>query len=129
MSPDEALEMARPMLLQAVVDERQLLLSLPLTPFMYQVVLARAAGAKAGSKTPSSAANTNLRSMDFSFVRPASLRIPFGHCCFVSPPSSLRALRCDLNPWRTLSGRINLTRSCDGDCIATIPLGLGFAKN
>jgi hypothetical protein len=45
-SPEEANEMARPMVLQAVVGDRQLWLSLPLSPLTYHVVLAKAVGAR-----------------------------------------------------------------------------------
>lgn len=43
-SPNEAKEMAYPIVLQAVWGDRQLLLSLPLTPSTYQVALAAARG-------------------------------------------------------------------------------------
>ena len=45
-SSDEASEMACPMVLQAVWDDIQLLLSLPFDPFTYHVVLARAVGTR-----------------------------------------------------------------------------------
>ena len=48
-SPEAARKMACPMVLQAVVDDLQLLLSLPVTPFTYQVVLARAVGTAANN--------------------------------------------------------------------------------
>jgi hypothetical protein len=40
VSPDEASEMAWPMVLQAVADDKQLFVSLPVTPFTYHLVLA-----------------------------------------------------------------------------------------
>ena len=48
-SPDEgdASEMACPMVLQAVWGDVHLLLSLPLTPLTYHVLLARAVGGRA----------------------------------------------------------------------------------
>ena len=52
--PDEASEMACPMVLQAVVADRQLLLSLPLAPFTYHVELATAVGATARNRAMSS---------------------------------------------------------------------------
>src|SRR5579862_541371 len=52
-SPDEASEMACPMVLQAVVSVRQLLPSLPFTPSTYHVVWARAFGARARNKATS----------------------------------------------------------------------------
>lgn len=48
VSPDAASEIACPMVLHALVDNLQLLLSLPLTPFTYHVV-ADAIGARARS--------------------------------------------------------------------------------
>src|ERR1039457_4484585 len=48
-SPDEASEIACPMVLQAVWADMQLLLSLPLTPFTYHVVLAIAVEARAST--------------------------------------------------------------------------------
>src|SRR5215472_989165 len=50
VSPDEASEMACPMVLQAVWRVLQSLLSLPFTPSTYQVVLARAVEAKVRSR-------------------------------------------------------------------------------
>jgi len=52
-SPEAARAMAWPMLLQAVREDLQLLLSLPLAPFTYHVVLAKADGdnAKSSAKT------------------------------------------------------------------------------
>src|SRR5215471_2923328 len=59
-SPDEAVEMAWPMVLQAVVADVHSLLSLPLTPFTYHVV-ADAIGARARSNAvPSSLLGWNL---------------------------------------------------------------------
>jgi len=46
VSPDDASEIACPIVLQAVVDELQSLLSLPLTPSTYHVVLATATGSR-----------------------------------------------------------------------------------
>jgi len=60
-SPEEASEMACPMVLQAIWDDMQLLLSLPLTPFTYRVVLARAVEAMARNiAISSSLARLNL---------------------------------------------------------------------
>src|SRR5215467_1532528 len=58
-SPDEASEIAFPMVLQGVEAERQLLVSLPLTPFTYHAVLA-IAGASARNNVRSRRLNTNL---------------------------------------------------------------------
>lgn len=52
-SPDAASEMACRMVLQAVVEDVQLLLSLPLTPFTYHVVVAVAVEARATSSATS----------------------------------------------------------------------------
>lgn len=49
-SPEAASETACPMVLQAVLGDRQLLLSLPLTPSTYHVALATAHGGKATSR-------------------------------------------------------------------------------
>jgi hypothetical protein len=54
-SPEAAKEMAWLMVLQAVSEDLQSLLSLPLTPFTYHVVLAKADGAMAKSSGESSA--------------------------------------------------------------------------
>jgi hypothetical protein len=54
--------MAWPMLLQAVVEDMQLLLLLPLTPFTYQVVLARAVGTAANNIS----AVTHVNFLDFT---------------------------------------------------------------
>jgi len=62
VSPDEASEMACPIVLQAVVGERQLWLSLPVPPFAYHVVLANTAGAN----NISAAKNNNA----FNFIVP-----------------------------------------------------------
>jgi hypothetical protein len=51
VSPDEASDMAFPMVLQADVGDMQLLLSFPVTPFTYHVLLARAAEARNGIKS------------------------------------------------------------------------------
>jgi hypothetical protein len=55
--------MACPMVLQAVVGVWQLLLSLPLTPFTYHVVLANAAGKAANNVS----ATTHISLWDFIF--------------------------------------------------------------
>src|SRR5215469_165440 len=52
-SPEAASEMACPMVLQAVVGDLQLLLSLPVVPLTYQVVLAKAAGVITTNKATS----------------------------------------------------------------------------
>src|SRR5215472_19304260 len=54
-SPVAAREMAWPMVLQAVSEDLQSVLSLPLTPFTYHVVLAKADGAMAKSSAENSA--------------------------------------------------------------------------
>jgi hypothetical protein len=43
-SPEEAIDTACPMVLHAVCTDMQLLVSLPLTPFTYSVVLASEIG-------------------------------------------------------------------------------------
>jgi hypothetical protein len=48
-SPEAAKEIAWPMVRQAAVAYRQLLVSLPVNPLTYHVVLARASGARASS--------------------------------------------------------------------------------
>src|SRR5215831_15289620 len=59
-SPESASEMACLIVLQAVAEDRQLLLSLPLTPFTYHVA-ADAIGARARSNAvPSSLSDLNL---------------------------------------------------------------------
>lgn len=65
-SPETASEMACPIVLQAVVDDVHVLLSLPLTPLTYHVVLATAVEAKATD----TAANTRLES-SLSFMFPS----------------------------------------------------------
>src|ERR1700674_1608561 len=52
-SPEAARVMAWPMVLQAVVGDRQLLLSLPSAPLTYHVVLATAVGATARNRAMS----------------------------------------------------------------------------
>ena len=52
--PEVARAMAWPMLLQAVREDLQLLLSLPLAPFTYHVVLAKADGDTAKNSTMNS---------------------------------------------------------------------------
>jgi hypothetical protein len=60
-SPEAASEMACPIVLQAVVSDLQGLLSLPLTPLTYHVVLAKATGARAeNSANTSKALNVSL---------------------------------------------------------------------
>src|SRR5215471_6793209 len=54
VSPDNASEMACPMVLQAVVGDKQLFVSFPFPPFTYHVVLAKAAGARAENRAKSS---------------------------------------------------------------------------
>ena len=61
-SPEAARKMACPMVLQAVVDDLQLLLSLPVTPFTYQVVLARAVGTAANNIS----ATAHVNVLDFT---------------------------------------------------------------
>jgi hypothetical protein len=51
VSPDAARKMVCLMVLHAVVDVLQLLLSLPFTPLTYQVVLASAVGTAANNIT------------------------------------------------------------------------------
>lgn len=65
-SSDAASEMACPMVLQAVVGDRQLLLSLPLAPSTYQVVIARAVGADANESAKRRLLNTSLCFIIFS---------------------------------------------------------------
>ena len=67
-SPDFASETACPMVSQAVVGDMQLLLSLPLTPFTYHVVLARAVGTRARNGAITNAVS-NLLLMIFSVRR------------------------------------------------------------
>ena len=54
VSPEEASEMAYLMVLQAVVEDMQLLLSFPFTPSTYHVVLARAVEVRARNEARSS---------------------------------------------------------------------------
>jgi hypothetical protein len=61
-SPDAARKMACPMVLQAVVDDLQLLLSLPVAPLTYQVVLARTIGTAANNIS----ATTHVNFLDFT---------------------------------------------------------------
>jgi len=61
VSPDEASAMACLMVLQAVVGDVQLLLLLPLTPFTYHVVPAKAVGTAANNIS----ATTHIRLLDF----------------------------------------------------------------
>src|ERR1017187_8423815 len=63
-SPDAASEMACPIVLQAVVADMQLLLSLPFTPSTYHVVLARAVGTRARNK----ASSERLRNASLFFM-------------------------------------------------------------
>src|SRR3974390_523189 len=62
-SPDAAREMACPMVLQAVVGDKQLFASFPLAPLTYHVVLARA-GARAENRAKSS----RLLKVSLSFI-------------------------------------------------------------
>jgi len=52
-SPDEAREMACPIVLQAVVGDKQLFVSFPVAPFTYHVVVAMAVGVRARTTTAS----------------------------------------------------------------------------
>src|SRR5579859_1753508 len=52
-SPDEASEIACPIVLQAVCGDLQLLLSFPFTPLTYHVLLARAVEFRARNKATS----------------------------------------------------------------------------
>src|SRR6516225_8115498 len=61
-SPESASAMACLIVLQAVVADKQLLLSLPLTPLTYQVVLARAVGTTANNIS----ATTHVSFLDFT---------------------------------------------------------------
>src|SRR5215472_17212586 len=67
VSPDAASEMACPMVLQAVVGDLQLLLSFPLTPFTYHVVVAMAVEVRARTPTTSKQL-VCLRFTIFSFL-------------------------------------------------------------
>jgi hypothetical protein len=62
-SPEEASEMACPMVLQAVVGDKQLLLSFPFTPSTYHVVLARTGGTVASDTR----AAIHISFLDFIF--------------------------------------------------------------
>ena len=77
-SPDKEREIAWPMVLQAVVGDRQLLLSLPVIPLTYHV--AAAATDDAANKKASTRLGTNL-----SFITAISLNI----LDFMLPPPSL----------------------------------------
>src|ERR1017187_6700651 len=65
-SPNEASEIACPMVLQAVWADMQLLLSLPLTPFTYHVVLAIAVEARARNTAANRKLVSSLSFMIFS---------------------------------------------------------------
>src|ERR1700730_7475046 len=67
-SPDADLEMACPMVLQGARDAKHGLLSLPVNPFTYQVVLARAAEAWVRSSAVGNRL-VRMRFMTFSVVK------------------------------------------------------------
>ena len=67
-SPDADLEMACPMVLQGARDAKHGLLSLPVNPFTYHVVLARAAEAWVRSSAVGSRL-ARMRFMTFSVVK------------------------------------------------------------
>ena len=68
-SPDDDRDMACPMVLQGAWETKQVLLSLPVNPFTYQVVLARAAGAWVRNSAVSSSRLVRMRFMTFSVVK------------------------------------------------------------
>jgi hypothetical protein len=66
-SPDDACPVACPIVLQAVVADLQSLLSLPVTPFTYHVLLAEAGDARAKNRARSEKLTNCLRFMMFPF--------------------------------------------------------------
>jgi hypothetical protein len=67
VSPEATSEMACLIVLQGVVGDVQLLLSLPLTPFTYHVVLAQALEARARNIAANRKLVSSLSFMIFSF--------------------------------------------------------------
>ena len=77
-SPEEESAIACPMVWHAAVEDKQLLLSLPLTPFTYRVVLDRAVGTVANSITAT--AEQINPSLDYSVPRLERLRAGMAWC-------------------------------------------------
>src|SRR3974390_2446129 len=93
-SPADAREIACPIVLQAVVADKQLLLSFPLAPFTYHVVLAKATGARTTHKAESNKLLSS-RFILFPFLLFSADRIGACHRrASARSRSRLRCLRC-----------------------------------
>src|SRR5215472_4715914 len=94
VSPDDASEIACLMVLQALVGDLQLWLSLPFTPFTYHMVLARAIGPRVKNEATSSTLVSSLSFTISSFCHAADIYRPVESHPPVESGSRATKIRC-----------------------------------